>query len=297
MLKKTIVEAHVRDALLGSSVLTPKGANAMPRMADDDTRSPEARAVAAIRPVPPTPPPAPAPVPEPAAVHPKPIRGRPSKPGVTQFTRRDNAARSGTDNTGSVDGVDFYTLPLGEGWTWKHAADVTDEEKIVWRQSRKHGPVVKQASRARMAALQPPQPQEEPTVTVVPITRKDPMPTPAPEIVAPMADPARQPTRDERQLIHDELTKHYNIVDQRYDGQDSDTNVGGRLNLPRAWVTSVREMFFGEYDRNQTSEKRKAAMSEAIALAGAATKRLLEMAAEAETIEANLVAALNKLEG
>jgi hypothetical protein len=284
-LKAKLKETHVRDALLGTSVLV--------RHPEKPGREPVPLPQPIVAAGPSTPP---TPLPEPATAHPKPVRGRHSVPGVTMFTRRDNAARAATNRTGSVDGIEFFTLPLGEGWTWKHAADVTEEERVIWRESRTYGPVPKQSSLARMAATKK---EETPVNAIAPI-EKDPMP-PTPEALtaapSPVADPIPQPTRDERQLIHDELTKHYNIVDQRYDGSDSDTNVGGRLNMPRAWVTSVREMFFGEYDRNASSEKKKLALTEAVALAGAATKRLLEMAAEAETIERGLVDALNKMEG
>jgi hypothetical protein len=109
--------------------------------------------------------------------------------------------------------------------------------------------------------------------------------------------PDRQPTRDERSSIHDELTKTYDIVQQRYAGNDSDANVAGRLDLPRAWVTDLRTMFFGDHDRNQQTEVKKKGMEELVKVAQAAGTRLIEMAAEAETIEQRLKAALKKLEG
>ena len=109
--------------------------------------------------------------------------------------------------------------------------------------------------------------------------------------------PDRQPTRDERSLIHDELTKTYSIVDQRYGGSDSDANVAARLNLPRVFVTDVRTMFFGDHDRNQHTEAKKAGLEELVKVAQAAGTRLIEMAAEAESIEQRLKVVLKKLEG
>jgi hypothetical protein len=107
--------------------------------------------------------------------------------------------------------------------------------------------------------------------------------------------PDRQPTRDERASIHDELTKTYDIVGQRYAGQDSDANVAGRLDLPRVWVTDLRTMFFGDHDRNQQTDRKIKELDAAIELAKAATTKLLEMAATAETLAADLRVARSKL--
>jgi hypothetical protein len=116
------------------------------------------------------------------------------------------------------------------------------------------------------------------------------------------ADPAPvisalAPTRDQRGLIHDELTKVYDLVGQRYAGSDSDKTVGERLDLPRAWVSDIRAMFFGDHDRNQQSEKQKLKLDAAIDMAKAATQHLMNMAAEAEAIEKSLTEARKLLEG
>ena len=289
VLKTKILEAHVRDELLGTSVLTPQGINAMPRPSDE--RPPEAKALDGIHPVPPMPPPAPAPLSEP------PVRGKKPTPGVTMFTRRDNAARSGAACTGSRDGIEFFTVQIGDGWTWKHARDTSPTERAQWWEGRKLGPRY-DTPEERRANARPPQPEKEPTMptpptlTVVPTEPpKDPMTS-----TATSAD-IRQPTRDERSAIHDELTKLYDTVDQRYSGNESDKTLAERLDVPRAWVSDLRTMFFGDYDRNAASEKKQLAVTEALALATAASKRLLEMASEAETIERGLAAALKKLEG
>ena len=297
VLKKQLLEAHVKDELLGTTVLTPKGPDAMPRLRGDE-RPPGAKAIDGIHPVPPTPSPAPAPVPAPAyAIA---VRGLRSTPGVTIHPERYNARQAATRATGSIDGIEFFTVPAppdapAKGWMWKLAATVTDDERIAWREGRRYGP--KPTKRAPDSALGPKPtipatPEKETTMTadVTPL-RKDAMPTPAP------IDTTRQPTRDERATIHDELTKVYDTVDQRYSGSDSDRVVAERLNLPRIFVTDVRAMFFGDYDRSQRTETHKKELDEAIALAKAASLQLMNMAATAETLQADLIAARKKLEG
>lgn len=250
-------------------------------------------------PAPPAEPPAPVlsdPGPPATVIMRKPVRGLPSIPGVTVFTRREHAARSGIGITGSVDGLAFYTVPLGDGWTWKRTADTTQEERAAWAASRRTGPRVLPRADGSHIVLKP-TPKETPmTAKVVPM--KEPMPTQDPlPAVEVHADPARKPTRDERNAIHDELTKVYDPVDERYAGSDSDKTVAERLDVPRAWVVEVREMFFGAHDRNKAALQKMAGLDKAIALAKQASARLLEMAAEADTLERELVAARNQLEG
>jgi hypothetical protein len=209
------------------------------------------------------------------------VRGTQSVPGKTVFETRHNASNAGSRATGSTDGHAFFTVPLGKGWTWKLAVNTTEAERTHWRATRKYGarkPIVRKTQLPEAIPPQAPTPKDPMTQTTA-IT------------------PDRQPTRDERSSIHDELTKTYDIVQQRYAGNDSDANVAGRLDLPRAWVTDLRTMFFGDHDRNQQTEVKKKGMEELVKVAQAAGTRLIEMAAEAETIEQRLKAALKKLEG
>jgi hypothetical protein len=289
IIKVKLKEAHVKEALLGSSVL-----NRFPEKPDREPVPLPQPIVAATPPEPPTP------VPEPAPAYVIAVRGSQSRPGVSVHPNRHNARQAGTRNTGSVDGLEFFTVPsppdAPPGWMWKLANTVTDEERVAWRESRRYGP---KPTKRRPGSLLGPKPtipetqKEEPTMTAeVTTLRKDPMPTPS------LIEPAdRQPTRDERGLIHDELTKVYDNVDQRYRGRDSDRVVAERLDLPRIFVTDIRAMFFGDHDRNADSEAKKAGLEELVKVAQAAGTRLIEMAAEAETIEQRLKAALKKLEG
>jgi hypothetical protein len=239
--------------------------------------------------------------------------GQPPKPGVTVFTRRDNAVRSALKFAGGTEGVSFFVYPLADGWTWNHANRMTKAEKdACWERKslplnshgkpRKrppnptHEPKPTPQEVAQITTAQFAKPKEEVPMTVVSLTQKEPpMPQhhadPAPVISA------LAPTRDQRGLIHDELTKVYDLVGQRYAGSDSDKTVGERLDLPRAWVSDIRAMFFGDHDRNQQSEKQKLKLDAAIDMAKAATQHLMNMAAEAEAIEKSLTEARKLLEG
>jgi len=129
------------------------------------------------------------------------------------------------------------------------------------------------------------------------IHTEDPMPqhpTVAPVATLPSG---REPTRDERNTIHEALTTAYDIVAEAYMGGGSDRTLAEKLNVPRIWVRDMRVQFFGDHDRNAMTEVRKKDLDEAISLAKAATSRLLEMAGEAETLEQSLVLARKKLEG
>lgn len=314
-IKTAMMENHVREALMSTAAVIrpPRGMPAEPPVGTADPTPPaEPKA-------------APAPVPEPAVGYFKPVRGSHSIPGRTLWPNRRNAASAGVRQTRSVDGLAFFTVPLGHGWTWKHAADVTPEEKAAWLTTRTYGPrPMKRADGSkpdpgatvtthitrpdgkvsvltvplRDAPIDPPEEEPPMTAKVTPI-RKDPMPTPdttdaahafQSTLRAEALDPNRQPTRDQRGLIHDELTKVYDPVDQRYGGSDSDKVLGARLDLPWRWVTDIRVAFFGDHDRNSQTEKQKKELDAAIIIAKAATSRLLEMAGEAETIEQKLMA-------
>jgi hypothetical protein len=282
-LKEQIIASHLKDDLMNSSTIATSA---------EVYHGPLEATLAMADPSPPTEPKAaPAAAPAPPVVLRARKGGAAMTPGRTLFNRKENAKRSGETYTGSVDGNAFYVVPLADGWTWKWAADVTSDEKFAWQANR----TGRGAPRTHTSKEKKPM-----AATVTPI-RKDPMPTPleqANQIVSGVkAAPAPNPSREQRGQIHDELTKVYDNVAERYLGGDSDKVVGERLDLPRAWVTEVRAMFFGEHDRNQNMEKQIGALDAAIKLAKTAATRLLEMASEADTLERALVEARKKLEG
>lgn len=298
MIKASIVDSRNREALMGTTVLYRDPVMETVIIQVDD--------LAPGTPLPDAPPePAPAPPVAPAWAK----RGSPSLPGVTVHPKLENAVAAAVKATGSWPGAGFFTVPAPPGftggWMWKLAADTTPEEQAAWRASRKYGarpikrtktrpepvativtPVVNEAG-VRIAV------KEETIMAVKPtITQQEPMPQTNVTTL-----PTRQPTRDERNTIHEALTACYEIADQRYAGSHSDQLVAERLNVPRIWVTDIRVAFFGDHDRNSMTEKRKKDLDATIVLASAAAKRLLEMAAEADTLESTLRAARKTLEG
>jgi hypothetical protein len=239
--------------------------------------------------------------------------GQPPQPGVTVFTRRDNATRSAQKFAGGTEGVSFFTYPLGEGWTWQHADKMSRAEKdAYWERQTLPTTTVKGHPRKRLpnpthepkpAPIPVVEAKEEAPMTVVSLTQKEP-PMPQhqadPKTQQTTYDPGaapRAPTRDQRMLIHDELTKAYDVVGQRYGGSDSDKALAERLDLPRAWVSDVRAMFFGDHDRNTAMEKRSKELDAAIDMANAATTHLMNLATEAEELHRKLIACRKLLEG
>jgi hypothetical protein len=284
-LKEKILNGHLRDKLLRGSVLHPEGPHAMPTPRHD--RTDEAppiltgdEQVVVIMVEPPI----------------KAVRGTMSTPGRTVFTNRKQATMAGARATGSVDGMAFFTVPLGDGWTYKLHVNTTEAERTEWRKSRKYGPRIMPRKPGSELGPAPPLSTKELHGAIASgQLHPTPEPTKEPMTTTSTITPDRQPTRDERASIHDELTKTYDIVGQRYAGQDSDANVAGRLDLPRVWVTDLRTMFFGDHDRNQQTDRKIKELDAAIELAKAATTKLLEMAATAETLAADLRVARSKL--
>lgn len=77
-----------------------------------------------------------------------------------------------------------------------------------------------------------------------PVQSVSPAPTPA------KPEPPRSITRDARRRIADLLEVVYDAKAEMYQDSESDESVGTTLGYPRAWVTEVRAMMFGDHDRN-----------------------------------------------
>ena len=72
--------------------------------------------------------------------------------------------------------------------------------------------------------------------------------------VVPMnAAPPREITREARRRIADLLEEVYLTKEGMYADSESDNTVAETLKYPRAWVSEVREMLFGDGDGNQLS--------------------------------------------
>lgn len=59
------------------------------------------------------------------------------------------------------------------------------------------------------------------------------------------AEPPRELGRDERRLIFAEIDSVYLGPEDGYEGEWSDEKLALSLGVPRAWITTVREEFFG----------------------------------------------------
>ena len=70
---------------------------------------------------------------------------------------------------------------------------------------------------------------------------------PAPQ-PAPQADPPPAMDREDRRIITEKLDDVYG--DRGYRGSWTDTTLARDLNVPRAWVSEVREAFFGPEGSN-----------------------------------------------
>lgn len=67
---------------------------------------------------------------------------------------------------------------------------------------------------------------------------------------APKAEPPREMSREERRIITDKLDDVYDDKAGRYKAPWTDTAVSKDLGVPRAWVSEVREQFFGPEGSN-----------------------------------------------
>lgn len=76
------------------------------------------------------------------------------------------------------------------------------------------------------------------------------MPTPASE------KPVRVPTPADRRAIADLLNEKYDIANGRYFGDWTDEQVAKNLDMPRAWVTEVRQFAYGAGGMNEMSDKK-----------------------------------------
>lgn len=128
--------------------------------------------------------------------------------------------------------------------------------------------------------------EHHPRITYAP---KEPVPVAMTEIPAnapngrltpEVAETMRAPTRADNQRIHEELAVAYDDVGFRYKGDCSDEKVAKKLDVPRAWVSTIRKGFFGEHDRNEAAEDDKA-ISAAMELLAEADKKAVAAKASA----------------
>lgn len=98
----------------------------------------------------------------------------------------------------------------------------------------------------------------------------------------------RQPTREQRRAIADQLDHWYKMDEQRYRGSRSDYAIAAELDLPRKWVTDLRQDLYGDHDRNDQTDAKLKSLTVGIEIAEAAVERLTAMAIEAEQLASQL---------
>lgn len=68
---------------------------------------------------------------------------------------------------------------------------------------------------------------------------------------APVAEGYREPSREERRIIHDALAEVYRKDGKGYENGHSDQTVASDLGIPRKWVEEVRSLLFGDNAGNE----------------------------------------------
>ena len=111
-----------------------------------------------------------------------------------------------------------------------------------------------------------------------------------------VAEPPKMPTAADNRKVLDALTVQYDEDAQRYRGAWTDSKVAATLDVPRAWVTAVREQFFGP-ERNEEQDVKTKEIREAIQMARNAVETLTQMAITAEGIAGKLAELEAKING
>ncbi len=115
-----------------------------------------------------------------------------------------------------------------------------------------------------------------------------------PVALAVVADPPRQPTREDKRKIREALDACYLIDKQRYAGDGNDKALADRLNVPRAWVAAERDDAYGP-DACEDDGKADEALADLIARSRRGESDAMDLAGrfeaqrrEAEALRAKL---------
>jgi hypothetical protein len=108
------------------------------------------------------------------------------------------------------------------------------------------------------------------------------------------ASQIRKPTREDRRRVMDELNINYNDVG--YVASASDTSLAAKLDVPRVWVSDIRDEFFGP-DQNEATVTLRMDVQKLIQLGRSLEDRAMTLAAEAESLrhEAERIDKLSKV--
>lgn len=109
-----------------------------------------------------------------------------------------------------------------------------------------------------------------------------------------VADPPKQMTRADRRRVAEALDEHYPVPERGYANGLTDEGLARRLDVPRAWVSRVREEEFGPETVVEWARLKKET-DEAVAACRQVAERLLEAAAAAERRAVSLQAKFDDL--
>lgn len=129
---------------------------------------------------------------------------------------------------------------------------------------------------------------------IVPMTPVSPPPSPT---AAPAVEPLRTMTRDERRIIFEKINEVYVGETTGYHGNWSDEVVARDLGVPRAWVSALREEYFGpdvNENHNSANEEAKAFLAELRALQDSITNDVRALFIKAKEVRKTIERLLEK---
>lgn len=121
---------------------------------------------------------------------------------------------------------------------------------------------------------------------------------PAAPAAAPMAEPPREPSRTDKRIIMNKLEDVYLDEKTGYAAGHTDAAVAKDLGVPRAWVSAIREEFFGPAVNERVHELKgevdglKDEMRALVAMANAVNQKLAEASDRMGRIERELAKAM-----
>lgn len=107
-------------------------------------------------------------------------------------------------------------------------------------------------------------------------------------VETPHAQPPRTMTRDERRAITRQIDDNWDEKASRYAGTTTDAGIASALNVPRAWVETIRVETFGDSGANEDIDKLMIELSAMRDRAGTTLDQAVEWAARVETLQKDI---------
>lgn len=132
---------------------------------------------------------------------------------------------------------------------WKVGSNASGDvcPKCAGAKKKPLTPAQKRAAFCKIAGV--PRAQPDPQVRVIEPTKE--------ETVMTAAAQPQQPTPADRRRVSDALEEHYLTEKGCYRDSFSDEALAAKLDVPRAWVTELRELLFGPGAGNEAREKQQ----------------------------------------